>query len=116
MANKDCVKNLRDHLLNWGVLVPKRKNYPISKALEDVLDEEDPAAWPQDRLQAQLDSGTFYSNQFKIHAGLMKPFVQHTRHPQNQNQARIPVQGRPLGAPLLTSPTPSAPRLSHTIP
>ena len=54
-ANKDIVCDLRNHLQNWGVYVSRDGTY-IARVLTELLQEEQPAQWSENKFQKQVVS------------------------------------------------------------
>ncbi|TQS34416.1 hypothetical protein Golomagni_05202, partial [Golovinomyces magnicellulatus] len=54
IAHKNAVRILRDHLLENGVWVTKKKGFAIPIALQQVLEEESQHVWPSEEIHAQI--------------------------------------------------------------
>src|ERR1700685_3553069 len=54
LANKDCVRNLRDFLCANGVYVHRQARVSMAKELFKVLQEDNPHEWTDDEIQNQI--------------------------------------------------------------
>ena len=65
LANKDCVRNLRDFLCANGVYVHRQARVSMVKELFKVLQEDNPHEWTDDEIQNQIKSSQGFNSILK---------------------------------------------------
>ena len=77
LANKDCVRNLRDFLCANGVYVHRQARVSMAKELFKVLQEDNPHEWTDDEIQNQIKSSQGFNSILKsrLPAASMTPTI-----------------------------------------